>query len=675
MKNWFPSTPTPTRFVTQPVTRRALQALSAGILLATPLQAADIQWTGGDGIFNDAANWSGGVVPGGGDAAIISNGSSVVVTDASYAVGGISVSEGGIVFEPSSPGPGITNTGSTLIGHQTGGLGKFDLKGGAYSATGTFIIGSGGGMGMATLTDGMIGATGGDLVIGQGNGSDGELVQAGGFIQCMVPWVVGTGTGAEGLLELNATSAAALAMNSLVIASDGAAGTLKIKSGSLNKVAAIPNTHAAFGRGDGSVAVVEHTGGLFTNTDTDTYLGESGSATASWTLSGASSTAVFATLIMGNADSASGTFTANGGTLNVRRIIKGASTGDATLVFDGGTLMPRNSEPDFVSGIDSLTVEEGGIFVDTYGYTIGIAQDLLDGGGGLTKKNEGTLSIEGSALYAGATIVEGGTLLVNGTLTASDVEVQSGGSVGGAGTISGSITSAGTIAPGYGVGTLTVGQDVAVTGKLAVELTPSGSDVLAVAGDLNVEGATLRIELPDGDPLTEPYVIATYGTRSGGAFAGIENGDGYQIDYAYQGNKIAVTPGTSPFADWASGYEWVAEGDELPDADPDGDGFANVLEFFLAGDPLQSGPPAGRPAGSVVGDHFVFTFQRSAAAASIAPVIEYGTSLDLPLVAADGAEGVSISTGESPGGQTWTVSIPMSPGGKLFARLKVEITP
>ncbi|MCW1884667.1 autotransporter-associated beta strand repeat-containing protein [Luteolibacter flavescens] len=665
----MPSISVQTRFVTQPVTRRAIQALATGILLTTPLHAADIQWTGGDGNFTDTASWSGGVLPGGGDTAVVSNGGSVWINTAPPTLGGVRVSSGGFGTEV-----GMTNTGSTIVGNLTGSLGRFDFKTGMFMAMGQISIGTGGGNGLFVMENGMIQRMGGGTFsIGDGAGSEGELVQSSGFIRCVTPWHIGVGANAKGTLDFSGQSAAN-AIDMLIVGADGGTGTMKLGAGSFNKVVEeVQGTSAVFGRGNGSSAIVQQTGGYFTNGSTDTLLGESGNATATWTISGEASIAYFGTLVMGNADSASATFNLNGGTLNPSRIIKGGSTGNTAIVFNGGTLKPRFSDADFISGIDSLTVEDGGLFVDTDTHSIGIGLNLLDGGGGLTKRNGGTLSLEASSQYTGATVVEGGTLLINGTLTASEVTVQADGTIGGSGTINKSITSTGTIAPGYGVGTLTVKEDVAVAGKLAIELTPAGSDVLVVEGDLNVEGATLRIELPEGEPLTEPYVIATYGTRSGGNFAGIENGAGYTIDYAYQGNKIAVTPGTSPYANWASNYTWASDEDKLPEADPDGDGFANILEFFLDGDPLVSGQPVGKPSGRVVGDRFVFTFERNAGAASIAPVVEYGTGLDLPLVAVDGQDGVIITTEPGPGGDSWTVSIPMPPGGKLFARLKVEV--
>ena len=679
VKNRLPSIPVKTRFTTTPITRRTIQAVATVILLTTPLHAANISWSGGDGEFSDTANWSGGALPGGGDIATVGNGGTVRLTDA-RTVGALDLPDGTFGI---TPGQMLMSVGATTIGQQAGGLGRFELDNGQFIASGSITVGTGGGSGYFSFFNGFINRAGaGSVVIGEGNGSDGEFMQSSGFLNCMTLWQIGSGAGATGVFDFTG-QAAANAHDWFIVGADGASGTFKISgNGSFNKLPSMPGTHVAIGRGNGSTAVVEQTGGLFTNVATDTYLGESGNATASWTISGGSTTnAVFSTLVMGNADQASGTLQHNGGTITAHRIVKGESTGNTAIMFNGGIVMPRSDNPSFISGIDSVTLEDGGLIIDTTpgansGFTehhIGFEVDLLDGGGGLTKRGPGSLTLDGTDLYSGATVVEGGVLYIDGELSVSEVTVNESGAIGGEGTIGESVMAYGTIAPGHGVGTLTVEGDVSLTGKLAIELTATSGDLLAVAGDLNVEDATLRIELPDGPPLTQPYVIATYGTRSGGNFAAIENGAGYTIDYAYEGNKIAVTPGEAPYVTWASNYEWANEGDELAEADPDGDGFANALEFFLDGDPLVAGPPSGRPKGVVSGDRFVFTFERNAGASSVVPIIEYGAGLDFPSVATDGVDDVIITTETSPGGELWTVSFPLTPGGRLFARLKVEL--
>ena len=51
-----------------------------------------------------------------------------------------------------------------------------------------------------------------------------------------------------------------------------------------------------------------------------------------------------------------------------------------------------------------------------------------------------------------------------------------------------------------------------------------------------------------GSPLDDPaYVFASYGSLTGSQFASVVDlPSGYQIDYAYQGNSIALIPVPEP---------------------------------------------------------------------------------------------------------------------------------
>jgi autotransporter-associated beta strand protein len=95
----------------------------------------------------------------------------------------------------------------------------------------------------------------------------------------------------------------------------------------------------------------------------------------------------------------------------------------------------------------------------------------------------------------------------------------------------------------------------ATSADTTVGAPPTGSDVLAVTGALDISAATLNLT---ASGLTAPaYVIATYGSRTG-TFTAV-NGlpDGYIIDYAYNsGTAIAVklsTGDTTPPV-WAEGW-------------------------------------------------------------------------------------------------------------------------
>ncbi len=88
----------------------------------------------------------------------------------------------------------------------------------------------------------------------------------------------------------------------------------------------------------------------------------------------------------------------------------------------------------------------------------------LTGGGAITKRGGGTLSLSGSNTYSGATTVESGKLVVDGSIS-SATTVQSGATLGGSGTVASvTVQSGGTIDPGNSPGTLTITNGLTWTG-------------------------------------------------------------------------------------------------------------------------------------------------------------------------------------------------------------------
>lgn len=165
---------------------------------------------------------------------------------------------------------------------------------------------------------------------------------------------------------------------------------------------------------------------------------------------------------------------------------------------------------------------------------------------GLIKGGAGTLTLGGSNSYSGATTVSNGILRVNGLhLGGGLYTVASGATLGGTGLISAALhsVSGGVVAPGNSIGTLTFNGNADLDGVLRIELDSSGfgsGDVLSVTGTLDISAATLDFDLLGGALDDDAYIFAEYGALIG-TFAGILDApDGYQINYAYNGNQIAL---------------------------------------------------------------------------------------------------------------------------------------
>jgi hypothetical protein len=94
------------------------------------------------------------------------------------------------------------------------------------------------------------------------------------------------------------------------------------------------------------------------------------------------------------------------------------------------------------------------------------------------------------------------------------------------------------------------------------------ADTLEVSGELNLSGVVLEVN--EMTSLDDPaYVIAEYGSLVG-TFSSANLPTGYSLDYAYDGNQVAVVS------------------DALPGADTDGDGATDGDEVIAGTDPLDA---------------------------------------------------------------------------------------
>jgi hypothetical protein len=275
--------------------------------------------------------------------------------------------------------------------------------------------------------------------------------------------------------------------------------------------------------------------------------------------------------------------------------------------------------------------------------------------------------------------------MVNNTYT-SPITVAAGTTLGGNMTSTAAITAtaaAAKIAPGNSTGTMTaLSANLSTGGVLEIEIDDTATpkcDKLAVTGTLNVTSAKLNL-LPVGTPTAPVYVIASYGTLTGTFGTVTGKPSNYNLVYNYNdgvsSNNIALVL-NDPYLGWLAGYGALTGANRAPGVDFDGDGLDNGIEFVIGSDPTAfTGPgTAGFPAATVSGGNMVFTFKRSNASKAYAVTAETSTDLVtwppanaylIPTV--DGTSGAVTVAGESV-----TVTIPMAPDAKKFARVKADI--
>lgn len=290
-----------------------------------------------------------------------------------------------------------------------------------------------------------------------------------------------------------------------------------------------------------------------------------------------------------NANTFTGALIIKGGIVSVTRLANagtasgiGAATSDAgNLVLDGGVLRlsptaasPAETDRLFTLGLSGGGFEASGTGANTMSFTNTgaaalsgsgprtftltgsntganlVAAILGDNGGptSVSKSGTGTWTLSGANTYSGTTGVNAGTLLVNGTHTnAGNYTVAPNATLGGAGGVitlasgrsvnaTGTSGNLATIAPGSGIGTLTVNAGDGVIlgdhGNLAIELAGASADQLRVGGNLDLQSTLDRLTISGTADGVTSYVIATYGGALNGTFASITNMPAnYTIDY------------------------------------------------------------------------------------------------------------------------------------------------
>jgi fibronectin-binding autotransporter adhesin len=481
----------------------------------------------------------------------------------------------------------FTNSGRTYVGGRNAGgtnsgTGNYNISGGTNSSAGEFSVGSGN---LAATVDSTltVGGTGtldagrtsiGGAAFGGGDANAGRAtatVGGSGTLNVNGEFWVGQSAGSSGTLNVN--GGAINVNNWVAIGRDGGSGTVNMTGGTFTKTGG----NSQFIVGASGPATMTLSGGLVDVQGGFTWVGESaGATTAVLTISG---TAEFRSPVISvGPGSPAATLQLDGGTVRTRRFTGtrdengGDQTGNGTIHFNGSQIIATADDAAFIARVDTVNVDAGGLRVESNGFILTATQDL-GGTGGVVKTGAGTLNLNGIHTYPGLTNVNAGTL-------------------GGSGTFAGAIAvlSGAELNPGVTTGVLAADSvNIAAGGTLVIDLAESGTvaaDQLRVANNLTISGATLDL---NGTPTSRVYLLATYGTLTG-TFAAPSIPSGYTLDYAFGGNRIAITRAATAFDGFIDPLFPGNPNDPAyvgPNADPDADGDSNLLEFALGGDPAS----------------------------------------------------------------------------------------
>lgn len=348
------------------------------------------------------------------------------------------------------------------------------------------------------------------------------------------------------------------------------------------------------------------------------------------------------------------------------------TTGYGRITFTGGTLKLGANVPQMTTGVQFLLGTVGGT-VDTNGFNTTIAANIS--GSNLTKSGAGTLTITGANTHTGTTNVNGGTLA--GTGAASSVL---------------SVASGATVAPGAGIGTFASAGATLLSGStLAIEInsTTATADKLTSTTAVNIAGANVSFsEIGSGiiTAGTELVILDYTGTTLTGTFNGLAEGatvnvgaNSFTLSYV-DSSRITLTSTTSgsPYAAWAAlkGLDGTPGKNPAFDADPDGDGFDNGLEWILGGNPLASDAPALVTATATAAGGLTLNFKREEDSIGQAILtVEYDTDLagtwtTFATVGATSAGPVTIDTAPDPDAVSVNIPASNAVAGKLFGRLR-----
>ncbi|MET0263939.1 MAG: LamG domain-containing protein [Rariglobus sp.] len=110
-----------------------------------------------------------------------------------------------------------------------------------------------------------------------------------------------------------------------------------------------------------------------------------------------------------------------------------------------------------------------------------------------------------------------------------------------------------------------------------------------------------------------PAALTTNATATGAGFVSLRLTADDGVVKTYVDTSLTVTASTLNYSAWAAQSPWPLGTDSTAAGDPDGDGFANLLEYALNFDPLIADAAAHRPSVSAADGHLAFSFTRDPA--------------------------------------------------------------
>ncbi len=344
-----------------------------------------------------------------------------------------------------------TNANQSITVGSGGGLGALNLSSGTINVSGDANFGNGG-TGASAASSGTLNMSGGVLNVagnlrfgaalgwfnGQHASGTGVMNLTGGTINANYVGIAnnpqwdgdqssGTSTLGTGAVLNSKTwvNVGAMGNGSAQLTINGAVNVNTANAGGGLSVADGENVQGTVTINPGAKVGIENNGQIAYSTNT-TYASQTGvinqigGSVDFYSDSGATVGGTGFLNMESQSTGGSFTYNLNGGTLQVPKIAySNGGWGSANFSFNGGTLKATGNQSSFLDLGNQywthVNVQSGGAIIDDSGYSIGIAQNLGDGGGGggLTKLGSGVLTLTGNNGYTGGTTINGGTLNIN----------------------------------------------------------------------------------------------------------------------------------------------------------------------------------------------------------------------------------------------------------------------